>query len=414
VSRLVVSRCFFISLFLCRRTEAVAPGQWVLMPADSLGYGDRRNPTVYGRFWKEALLLCVILRVDSGSAWVCVPDADVDADGCPLMSVITLGAVRDIRVSSVAARRVAAPLATRHRVPAPSSLGDVPVLDREALAKSNVLHAISSVLRSNSKQEKPTDSRITHLDRAEWVQLCSEGFRGKVSNIRTFYPLVESFDADYRHRFGYAAVQFSQTIVYQRADELARLGCWLGQRNFNMFRRGCRPSILRQKQVYYDQINVVHPSLSRTKIRLQYNVSTNVLRVTTSYHRAGPFVQHELPNYLPHGPGCTEVPEELEVTQESGQQIADAPSLDEYSDNVLSTEDVVIDNATYRATSVGEDCELTLVSGIGPQTRLVTRLLIAERIVHIIASYKSEACCRRSIDNFDEVVVRDACFTRLR
>ena len=110
---------------------------------------------------------------------------------------------------------------------------------------------------------------------------------------------------------------------------------------------------------------------------LQYNISTNVLRVTTSYHRAGPFVRQELPNYLPHGPGCTE---ELEVAQELGQQIADAPSLEEYSDNVLLSEEVEIDNATYQATSVGEECMLTLVAGIGAETRNVTRSYLITKV----------------------------------
>jgi hypothetical protein len=381
VSRLVVSRCFSSLLLhfsvLCRRSAAVAPGQWVLKPAHSLGDGARWNAAVYGGFWEEAELLCVILRVDSGSARVCVPDADVGVDGLPLLSEIALGAVPDIRVSSVAARRVAARVTTRSRVPAPSSLDDVPFLDSAALAKSNVLHAISTVLRSNAKQEKPTDSRITHLERTEWAQLCSLDFRGAVSTIRTVHPLAETFDADFIHRFGYAGAQFTQTIVYRSADDLARLGCWLGQSNFNMFRRGCRPPTLRPKHVRFDQINVVHPSLSRTKIVLQYNISTNVLRVTTSYHRAGPFVRQELPNYLPHGPGCSE---ELEVAEEPGQQIADAPSLDEYSDTVLLSEEVEIDDATYQATSVGEECMLTLVAGNGPETRNVTRSYLITKV----------------------------------
>jgi hypothetical protein len=141
-------------------------------------------------------------------------DADVGVGGFPLMSEIALGAVRDIRVSSVAARRVAAPLTTRCRVPAPSSLDDVPFLDSATLAKSNVLQAISSVLRSNAKQEKPTDSRITHLERTEWAQLCSGDFGGAVSTIRTVHPLAETFDADFIHRFGYAGAQFTQTTSW--------------------------------------------------------------------------------------------------------------------------------------------------------------------------------------------------------
>lgn len=321
----------------------------------------------------------MILRVDSGSAWVYVPDSDVGVEGYPLMIKIKLGAVRDIRVSSLAARRVAARVRVtkRYRVPAPSSLDDVPFLDRAALGKSNVLQAMGSILRSNAKQEKPVDSRTTHLERVEWAQLCSSDFRGTVSKIRAFYPLAETFDADFNHRYGHTAVQYAQSIVYKSAEDLERLGSWLGQDNFNMFRRGCRPPILRPKQVRHDEINVVHPSFSRTKIVLQYNISTNVLRVTTSYHRAGPFVEHQLPNYLPRGPGCTE---EFEVFQELGQQIADAPSLEEYSDNVLLSEEVEIENATYQATSVGEECVLTLVAGIGAETRNVTRSYLITKV----------------------------------
>lgn len=294
----------------------------------------------------------------------------------PVLSEISLETARGIRVSSCSAtRRVAAPRRKLHCVRAPASLEEIPRLDPAALGKYNVLQAIYSVLRSNAKQEKPTDCRHIHLERDDWSHLCSEEFRGTVSNPRAFFPLVESFDSNFAHCYGHAAMQWIQQIVYQSADELTRLGTWLGQENFNMCRRGCRPKILRPKLIYYDQINVVHPTIPRTKIVLKYNLSTSMVRITTSYHRAGPLVRNQVHNYLPHGPGC------VEVTQELTLHTSLEPAIDEYTDEVLLSEMVKIDNATYQATSlVGLNCQLDLVFGNGPDTLFLPRSQLIEKV----------------------------------
>ena len=113
----------------------------------------------------------MILRIIANSAWICVPDADVGRDGLPVLSEISLETARGIRVSSSATRR-AAPRRKLDRVRAPASLDEIPRLDPAALGKYNVLQAIYSVLRSNAKQEKPTDCRDLPSDIA-WFRMPS-------------------------------------------------------------------------------------------------------------------------------------------------------------------------------------------------------------------------------------------------
>lgn len=153
------------------------------MAAGSLDYGTRRNAIVYWGCWEGALLLCMILRFTANSAWVCVPDADFGRDGLPVLSDISLETARGIRVSSSGTRRVTAPLRKLYRVRAPASLNDVPRLDRAALGKYNARQAICSVLRSDAKQEKPTDCRDTHSERDDWIHLCPEEFRGTALSL---------------------------------------------------------------------------------------------------------------------------------------------------------------------------------------------------------------------------------------
>jgi hypothetical protein len=361
----------FARLSEMHTTTAVGLGQWVLESAAMLRHGASRDQAVNRAHSGRGMLLSMIVSVGAENATICVPGALIGADNLPELFKVVLSRVRLIRASSSAALREV-PATQTLRVPVPATLDDVPLLDRAALAKAALLHAIQNVLRSNAKQEKQTDCRYMHLHIDDWRELTSPEFCGSLSKISRNYPFIETFDAYYLHQYVSAPVQYSQSMIYRYADHLERLASWLGQPNFNMYRRGCRPPACRPRPVSNDQMNVVHPSFPWTKILFKYNISTRTLRVTTSYQRTQSLFSVHLPNFLPRGSGC------IDATQQQQQQQPlteprETPAADEYTDEVLMEAQIDIDDGTYEVTSVGLTCELCLVHGHGPQTRSVTR-----------------------------------------
>ena len=227
--------------------------------------------------------------------------------------------------------------------------------------------AIQSILRSRTRQEKPTDCRDVTMAYISFDSIRSPEYVGTLSAVKVVYPLRESFDSMYMHHYKYdSKVQHEQLIVYQTEEELLRLGAWLGQANFSMHRRGARPKLCRPLPVHYDDLNVVHPKFARTRIVIKYNVQTWMARITVSYQRVGPVAPGQEHHFLPSG-DCT-----LPALPPSEPDLDDH-AAEEYTDAVLQGEQVEHAAGVYEITTVADTCSLSLVAGSGPQVLHVPR-----------------------------------------
>ena len=210
-------------------------------------------------------------------------------------------------------------------------------------------------------------SSFEGITRSEYV--------GTLSAIRVCYPLRESFDAEYMHVYGSCPVEHMQICSWRTKDELERLGNWFGQPNFNMHRRGNRPKLCVPMPVMFDEMNVVHPKYSRTRIVLKYNITTFMAKVTVAYQRVGPAAQGTAHHFLPGGdcaPPAMPVPTQPSEPVQCGEE--------EYTDAVLQGEQIEIDSGTYKIIEVGPSCKVTLVAGSGTQSILIPRADAVRRL----------------------------------
>lgn len=346
-------------------------GQWVIERARAFdaGMGQRWSKQEYGKLADNATVLCYIGCVHDTYSFIYAPD-----DPAPLK--ITNINVRRRRLSSITETKTAEGMSKAAQamdlVEPPTSLNDIPWPDPRKRDKQALLNAIQSILRSRKKQQKPTDSREVHLDYSSFLGLVEPQHRGHLSKIRTIYPRIEIFDANYMHSYGYIeTVQYMQILTYRSAEELERLGAWLGQPNFNMHRRGNRPKELRPEPVFFDEMNVVHPKLIRTHIVIKYNVSTFMAKITISYQKVGPIAPGQESHFLPSG-SCD--PPTVPVDEPLSEDVPRCAPADEYTDAVLQDEQVEIGEGVYKITDVGSTCTLQLVAGTGPSPHHASRI----------------------------------------
>ncbi|EGB03321.1 hypothetical protein AURANDRAFT_68102 [Aureococcus anophagefferens] len=349
-----------------RRHDKIVVGQWVRerVSAFDSNSGQRWSHVNYGALADKATILCYICAVHEHISYLYTPD-----DGEALK--ITNENVRRRRVSSICEVKVSKSerrLSTETknsvpRQPPPASLAEVPWLNPLARDKGNVLQCIQSILRSRGKREKPTDSRDIHMSFSSFEGITRSEYVGTLSAIRVCYPLRESFDAEYMHVYGSCPVEHMQICSWRTKDELERLGNWFGQPNFNMHRRGNRPKLCVPMPVMFDEMNVVHPKYSRTRI------------VTVAYQRVGPVAQGTAHHFLPGGdcaPPAMPVPTQPSEPVQCGEE--------EYTDAVLQGEQIEIDSGTYKIIEVGPTCKVTLVAGSGTQSILIPRADAVRRL----------------------------------
>ena len=322
-----------------RRLAPIVPGQWVLERAQAFDsdVGSSWSKETYGDLAEKTVVLCYVAALCGNFCMIYAPD-----DAAPLK--MTNENVRRRRMSRITELKTVEEMSyeTRrmNKIEAPKSLDMLPFPNPRALDRSRIMDCIQSILRSRKNQQKPTDCRDTHVSMFTWEQLQQEQFKGSLSNIKVIYPLRECFDSNYMHSYDNTdGIQHAQILKYHNADELKRLGDWLGQSNFNMHRRCRRPKFCRPERVFYDSMNVVHPKFPRTGIVLKWNAATWALKVTVSYQQTPPVPPDMEHHFLPHG-DCDPPP--LPASYLNGDAQKQQADADEFTDAVLQDEQVEI------------------------------------------------------------------------
>ena len=175
-----------------------------------------------------------------------------------------------------------------------------------------------------------------------------------------------SLDGDLRMSTAVSA-DVTRDFKFESLADLRLLASFLECPTLNVYPRGYKPSVSQKLSFIYGDVNVVHPAVKGTFIKLTYNYTLSTLRVVVSGSRINNLTAAGAEAYLPSStaPPPPPSPQPASVT---------------VTDDLLLGYTLDIDQGTYEVSN-SPFWSLLLIEGSGDTPLVMSRASIARRVL---------------------------------